>query len=416
MQLKHKLLFLISILFLTIPFNYCYSAGVDGKDKQIEELKKRIDDLSADKNKITETLALQTEINKTLLEKENRIISNAGNSISTISSGVTIISIIITVIILASSIFSIWLQNSKFKTLEDNLKYTKDEFDKKKNDFEKAYDLLEKTKSVFETKIKDFEDIKDKVMVMEINSKESEKKAKASEYFNMALKSEDPDEQIKYYTECINLDPDNAAAFNNIGIAFSDKKEYEKAIENYDKAIKIKKDFASAYNNRGNAYRNKKEYDKSIDDYNKAIEFKHDYHEAFNNKGIVYCCLKKFEDALINFSKSIELNPDNEITIINLKELYIIANEFVKSVNTKFDNFKLTGNELIFHFLNFTSKTMKNEDAIFEINKINELLLEKNLKIEWTFDQFEKWLSTVEDQTKKAKIAEVMNRIKEKKI
>ena len=46
----------------------------------------------------------------------------------------------------------------------------------------------------------------------------------------------------------------------------------DSAISNYSKAIKINPKFVKAYNNRGIAYTWKKQFDLAIADFNKAIE------------------------------------------------------------------------------------------------------------------------------------------------
>ena len=72
---------------------------------------------------------------------------------------------------------------------------------------------------------------------------------------------------------------------NNAG----DKKEYDKAIECYQKAIEINPDFADAYYNMGIAYRHKENYDKAIECYQKVIEIDPEDADAYNNMGVAYC-------------------------------------------------------------------------------------------------------------------------------
>ncbi len=52
----------------------------------------------------------------------------------------------------------------------------------------------------------------------------------------------------------------------------------------YNKVIEINPQDADAYNNRGYVYYNLKEYDKAIKDYNKAIEINPQNPYASNNK------------------------------------------------------------------------------------------------------------------------------------
>jgi tetratricopeptide (TPR) repeat protein len=65
---------------------------------------------------------------------------------------------------------------------------------------------------------------------------------------------------------------DLAAAFNNRGLAYDNKKEYDRAIQDYDQAIKLNPNNAHAFNNRGLAYANKGDNDRAIQDYDQAIK------------------------------------------------------------------------------------------------------------------------------------------------
>ena len=62
------------------------------------------------------------------------------------------------------------------------------------------------------------------------------------------------DRAIEDYTKAIELKPNLAEAYNNLGAAYSDKGEYDRAVADYTKAIELKPNLAETYNNRGNAY------------------------------------------------------------------------------------------------------------------------------------------------------------------
>src|SRR6516225_4524028 len=64
-----------------------------------------------------------------------------------------------------------------------------------------------------------------------------------------------------------------AEAFNNRGVGYRLKGDYNRAIADYDQAIKLKPS-AEGYFNRGNAQLGKGHYDRAIDDYNQAIRLK----------------------------------------------------------------------------------------------------------------------------------------------
>ncbi|CAC9489915.1 TPR domain protein, putative component of TonB system [uncultured Gammaproteobacteria bacterium] len=75
-------------------------------------------------------------------------------------------------------------------------------------------------------------------------------------------------------------DYDNFKTYDNMGYAYGELKEYQKAIGAYKAAIKIKPNKHETYYNMGNAYRKLKEYQKAIDAYKAAIKIKPDYHKA----------------------------------------------------------------------------------------------------------------------------------------
>ena len=62
-------------------------------------------------------------------------------------------------------------------------------------------------------------------------------------------------EAIGDFDKAIELNPEDAAAYNNRGNAKADLTQYKEAIADYDKAIELKPEDAQAYNNRGLAYR-----------------------------------------------------------------------------------------------------------------------------------------------------------------
>ncbi len=65
---------------------------------------------------------------------------------------------------------------------------------------------------------------------------------------------------IDDYTKAIKLNPQDAAAYYNRGIAYDDLGEYQKAIDDYTKAIELAPQDASAYYYRGIAYGGKNPY------------------------------------------------------------------------------------------------------------------------------------------------------------
>ena len=71
-------------------------------------------------------------------------------------------------------------------------------------------------------------------------------------------------ESIAYFGNFLDKNPYSKAAWFNLGIAYNNTEEYDKAIEAYDFAIAIDDSFASAYFNKANSYANLNLYEKAI--------------------------------------------------------------------------------------------------------------------------------------------------------
>jgi tetratricopeptide (TPR) repeat protein len=88
----------------------------------------------------------------------------------------------------------------------------------------------------------------------------------------------------------------------------------DSAITNYTKAIKINPKLVKAYNNRGIAYIWKKQYDLAVADFNKAIELDPKNGKVYNNRAIVYSYqgenVKARQDLQKAQSLGIAVNPD----------------------------------------------------------------------------------------------------------
>ena len=61
------------------------------------------------------------------------------------------------------------------------------------------------------------------------------------------------------FSDAIELNPNDAEAYNNRGVAYSNKGDYDRAIADYTKAIELNPDYVEAYSNRGGAYVKKDE-------------------------------------------------------------------------------------------------------------------------------------------------------------
>ena len=137
----------------------------------------------------------------------------------------------------------------------------------------------------------------------------------ANAWNNMGVayaKKGEHDEAIGCYRRAVEIKPEMHEAWYNMGIAYAEKGEYDEAISCYRKAVEIKPEMHEAWYNMGNAYAEKGEYDEAISCYRKAVEIKPDMHEAWYNMGVVYAKKGEYYEASRAFSKALELVENNK--------------------------------------------------------------------------------------------------------
>ncbi len=112
---------------------------------------------------------------------------------------------------------------------------------------------------------------------------------------------------MNFYNTAVARNPQSVLAHNNLGAAYLDQGNLQKAIQEYTMAIRLKPDYASAYSGRGNAYYKQKMYRESIDDFSRVIELRSADANTYNNRGAAFCRLGLFYKACPDFMKAEEL-------------------------------------------------------------------------------------------------------------
>ena len=113
----------------------------------------------------------------------------------------------------------------------------------------------------------------------------------------------------KFFTEAIDLNPDNALAWHNRGWAYIEQKKFKQALTDFNKASELRPNSELPYFGRGWVYNQQKQYAAAIREYDKVIELNPRYAIAWNNRGAAKSWLNLMREAIADYDKAIELNP-----------------------------------------------------------------------------------------------------------
>ena len=142
----------------------------------------------------------------------------------------------------------------------------------------------------------------------------NEKNLILKEAFNLAIQNHQNNNLQNaqdYYQKVLEIDPNYAPAYNNLGTIFQQLDNNQKAIKSYKKTIEIDPNYAIAHYNLGVIFQKLKENQKAKDCYEKAIEINPNHTNAHNNLGVIFQELKENQKAKNCFEKAIEIDPDH---------------------------------------------------------------------------------------------------------
>ena len=200
------------------------------------------------------------------------------------------------------------------------------------------------------------------------------------------------DSAIKYYKKALEIKPDYAEAYYNMGIALKDNGDLDAAIDSYKKALEINPDYVGAYFNTGNILKDRGDLEAAIDSYKKALEIKPDNAEAYNNIGLTLKDKGDLEEAINSYKKALEINPDyfeaqeNLISLLTSyipqkdnPNLIVKANEEIRKVDIKDNASNIISDDQIVSLLsksedcfsNFGLELRTKKDQIFRGNSMN---------------------------------------------
>jgi len=140
------------------------------------------------------------------------------------------------------------------------------------------------------------------------------------------------------YPKVLNEKEFQAIQFCNLGVAWYENGDYEKAIEYYKRAVILNPDFIEALNNLGVAYAKQGDYGKAIECYTEAIRKNPYYATPFSNIGVAFYRMGYLQKSVDYFEKAIEADPRYrrayvyKVSVLIKKGDYKTAFKFLKRI------------------------------------------------------------------------------------
>ena len=111
------------------------------------------------------------------------------------------------------------------------------------------------------------------------------------------------------FRQALELKPNYAEAYSNLGNALQAQGILDEAIAAYRRALDVNHDYAEAHSNLGTAVQDQGNLDEAIVSYRRALDLKRDYAEAHLNLGAALQAQGKLDDAVASYHRALEVKP-----------------------------------------------------------------------------------------------------------
>src|SRR6267143_786934 len=139
---------------------------------------------------------------------------------------------------------------------------------------------------------------------------------------------------------------------------------------------------AEAFNNRGVGYRLKGDYDRAIADYNQAIKLKADFAAAFDNRCWARAVVGILKQALADCNEALRLMPNNAATLDSRGFVFLKMSHFDAAVSD-YDAILRINPKLAFALYGRGLARLKNEDPSGEADIAGAKALQADIAEEY---------------------------------
>ena len=159
-------------------------------------------------------------------------------------------------------------------------------------------------------------------------------------------------ESINFHKEIIAKDPYSYLAWYNLGYAFFNLGNYEKAANAMEYSYLISPDFLEAYKMAAESYIHLKEIDKAMDCYSNLLGMSNPDSEIYTKIGYCFEEQGNDDDAKRHYLLAVRMNANDHLALFHLAEFYKKNNDYKNSISSYLKAIKLDDrNELYFYSL-----------------------------------------------------------------
>jgi len=148
----------------------------------------------------------------------------------------------------------------------------------------------------------------------------------------LALQSQGKlDQAVSHYRQALQINPNFALAYNNLGLVFWSQGKLGEAISQYRRALQLDPNYAKAHNNLANALFVQGKSDEAISHYQQALKLEPNFGEVYYNLGRMLAMKDRYNEAIEHFRKAAHLMPDWPLPLT--RAAWILATHPDPSVN-----------------------------------------------------------------------------------
>jgi tetratricopeptide (TPR) repeat protein len=137
------------------------------------------------------------------------------------------------------------------------------------------------------------------------------KTSEKDRFFEQGMKkyeNKDYKEAVQFFSQSVNNNPENYAAYLYIGRCYQNQKKYNKAYRFYSQAINVNSNYAEAYFERGKLLSGFKKFKQAENNFKQCIKIEPNNIKANYYLGHMFFRQKKYQQAVPYLSKTIKLN------------------------------------------------------------------------------------------------------------